>query len=157
MPSTFSLTPRRWTGIRFTVKKQIPINNRTIGRVAVVASLLALAVLCGARAEDVKPADEGRAGDFKGKTFKLKEKGEASIILTFPAGKKASITVKSTKKSDVNLFIYDADKKEVAKDDSPGPDCAIDYTPKNGGKLTLTVRNLGPGGNKSTLKVKVEK
>jgi hypothetical protein len=157
MPSTFSLTPRHWTAIRFTVKKQIPINNRTIRRAAVVASLLALAVLCGARAEDVKPTDEGRAEAFKGKTFKLKEKGEASIILTFPAGKKASITVKSTKKSDVNLFIYDADKKEVAKDDSPGPDCAIDYTPKDGGKLTLTVRNLGPGENKSTLKVKVEK
>jgi hypothetical protein len=139
------------------MKKQIPINNRTIGRVAVVASLLALAVLCGTQAEGAKPTDEGKAQDFKGKTFELKEKGEASIILTFPAGKKASITVKSAKKSDVNLFIYDAAKKEVAKDDSPGPDCAIDYTPKIGGKLTLTVRNLGPGENKSTLKVKVEK
>jgi hypothetical protein len=40
---------------------------------------------------------------------------------------------------------------------SPGPDCAIDYTPKDGGKLALTLRNLGPGENKSTLKVEVEK
>ena len=102
------------------MKKQIPINNRTIGRVAVVASTLALAVLCGTWAEGAKPTDEGKAADFKGKTFELKEKGEASNILIVPAGKKASITVRSAKKSAVNLFIYDTDKKEVAKDDSPG-------------------------------------
>jgi hypothetical protein len=54
--------------------------------VAVVASTLALAVLCGTRAESAKPTDEGKAAVFKGKTFELKEKGEASIILIVPAG-----------------------------------------------------------------------
>jgi hypothetical protein len=65
--------------------------------------------------------------------------------------------VKSVKKSDVNLFIYDAKKKLVAKDDSPGPDCEVSFTPKKDGELTLVVRNLGPGKNRSTLKVKVSK
>ena len=42
------------------------------------------ALLCGTRAEGAKPTDEGKAADFKGKTFELKEKGEASIILNRP-------------------------------------------------------------------------
>ena len=113
-------------------------------------------VLCGARAEDAKPTDEGKAEEFKGKTFDLKEKGEAAIILTFTAGKKAKLIVKSEGKPDVNLYVY-AEKKVIAKDESPGPDCLITYTPKKGGKRKLVVRNLGPGATKSTLKVEVEK
>jgi hypothetical protein len=31
------------------------------------------ALLCGTRAEGAKPTDEGKAADFKGKTFELKE------------------------------------------------------------------------------------
>jgi hypothetical protein len=130
--------------------------NVTRGRVGLVASLFALVLLCGARAED-KAADDGKAADFKGKTFELKEKGKGSVVLTFESGKKATLTVKSDKKSDVNLFVYDADKKVVAKDDSPGPDCDLTFTPKVSGKYTLEVVNLGPGENSSTLKVTVAK
>src|SRR5262245_47950190 len=57
------------------------------------ALLLALLGMCGARAEDVKPTDEGKAEDFKGKTFDLKEKGEAAIMLTFPGRRRATVTV----------------------------------------------------------------
>ena len=64
--------------------------------------------------------------------------------------------MRSKEKTDINLFIYDADKKLVAKDDSPGPDCDVSFTPGEAGKLKLVVRNLGPGENRSTLKVKVE-
>jgi len=122
-------------------------------RVSALVAVLALAVACPTRAEDVKATDGGKAEEFKGKTFDLKEKGKAAITLTFPAGKKASVTVKSAKETDVNLFIYDADKKVVAKDDSPGPSCELNFTPKEAGKYTLEVVNLGPGGNRSTLKV----
>ena len=114
-------------------------------------------VLCSARAEDAKPIEGGKAEKFKGKAFDVKEKGEVAINLTFTAGKKVTVTVKSKKKTDVNLFVYDADKKEIAKDDSEGPDCKLSFTPKEDGKLTLVIRNLGPGDNKSTLKVAVSK
>jgi hypothetical protein len=132
--------------------------NAKCWRVCAVAVLFLLAVLCSsssisARAEDDKPKDEGKAEKFKGKTFELKEKEKAKIILSFPEGKTFMVTVKSKKKSDVNLFIYDADGKQVEKDDSPGPDCEIKFTPKKAGKYTLEVVNLGKGGNSSTLKV----
>ena len=127
-------------------------------RLGVVAVLFALALLLrGTRADDVKPTDEGKAEDFKGKTFDLKEKGKAAITLSFPAGKEAVLTVRSEKESDVNLFVYDADKKVVAKDDSPGPSCDIKFKPEKAGKYTLEVVNLGPGENKSTLKVAYSK
>jgi hypothetical protein len=46
------------------------------------------ALLCGTRAEGAKPTDESKAADFKGKTFKKKKKGEASIILIVPLGRR---------------------------------------------------------------------
>jgi hypothetical protein len=123
----------------------------------VLAALFGLVVLCGAPAQETKPIDGGKAEEFKGKTFDLKEKGEAAILLTFPAGKKASVTLRGEKKTDVHLFVYDADKKVIAKDDSPGPDCDVDFTPKVTGKFTLVIRNLGPGANRVPLKVAVAK
>jgi hypothetical protein len=114
-------------------------------------------LLCGARAADDKVPNAGKAELFKGKTFDLKEKSKAAITLDFPAGKEASITVRSKKKSDIHLFVYDANKKVVAKDDSPGPSCDLTFTPKAAGKYTLEVRNLGPGENRSTLKVTFSK
>jgi hypothetical protein len=117
-------------------------------------ALVALgALLCGARAQDGKAIEGGSAETFKPKTFDVKEKGKAAITLTFPAGKRAALTVRSEKKTDVHLFVYDAAKKVVAKDDSPGPSCDLTFTPKAAGAYTLEIRNLGPGDNRSTLKV----
>jgi hypothetical protein len=132
------------------------MNGKSL-RVSVLSALCALAVLCVTWGAEVKPTDEGKAEDFKGKTFDLKEKGKAAVTLAFPAGKEAVITVRSEKKTDVNLFVYDAAKKVVAKDDSPGPSCDIKFTAKEAGKYTLEVVNLGPGDNKSTLKVEFAK
>jgi hypothetical protein len=130
-------------------------------RVCALVVLLAFVLACGTRAEeakaDKKPADGGSAEKFKGKTFELKAKGKAKITLSFPADKEATLTVKSKKKSDVNLFVYDADGKEVAKDDSPGPDCEIKFKPKKAGKYTLEVVNKGPGANSSKLTVAYKK
>ena len=123
----------------------------------VLATLFGLVVLCGAAAQDAKPSDEGKAEEFKGKTFDIKEKGEAAILLTFPAGKKATVTLRGEKKTDVHLFVYNANKKVVAKDDSPGPNCDVDFTPQKGGSFTLVIRNLGPGANRVPLKVEVAK
>ncbi len=122
--------------------------------VCVPAALVALAVLLhGAQVQGGKDKDDlGNAEEFKGKTFELKEKGKASVTLLFPSGKEATITVRSEKKSDVNLFIY-AGKKLIDKDDSPGPSCDLKFTPKESGKYTLVIENLGPGENSCTLKV----
>jgi hypothetical protein len=127
-------------------------------RVGVLTTLVALATtLCAARAQDANPADGGKAEAFKSKSFDLKEKGRAAVMLSFPAGKEASVTVRSDKKTDVHLFVYDAARKVVAKDDSPGPSCDLKFTPKEAGRYTLEVVNLGPGENRSTLKVEFAK
>jgi hypothetical protein len=120
-----------------------------------LAALFTLAVLSGARADDGKPSDEGKAAEFKGKTFDLKAKGEAAILLTCAAGKEVTATTKGEKETDVHLFIYGEDKKEVGKDTSPGPKCEVKFTPAKDGKFRLLVRNLGPGANNVTLEVKV--
>jgi len=126
-------------------------------RVCALGALFTLVVLCAARAEDEKPIDGGKAEKFKGKAFDLKEKGKVKVVLTFPEGKKASVTVRSDKETDVHLFVYDEDKKVVAKDDSPGPTCDLTFTPKKAGKYVVEVVNQGPGANRCTLKVEFGK
>jgi hypothetical protein len=118
--------------------------------------LFALAVLCGVRAEDTKPTDEGEGADFKGKTVEMKDKGEFAILLAFSADKEVTATTKGTKETDVHLFVYDENKKEVGKDTSPGPKCEVKFTPAKDGKYKLLVSNSG-GTNKVTLEVKVAK
>jgi hypothetical protein len=129
-----------------------------VWRVGVPVALVALAALLGAvRAREDKPIDGGKAEEFKGKAFDVKEKGKVAVALTFPAGKEAVVTVRGEKKTDVHLFVYDAAKEVVVKDDSPGPDCDVKFTPKEAGTYTLEIRNLGPGDNRCTLKVELAK
>ena len=129
----------------------------TISRAGAVAVVFLLAALGGGRADDVRPTDEGQAAQFKGKTFDLKAKGEAAILLSCPAGKEVLATTKGEKETDVHLFVYGPDQKEVGKDTSPGPKCEVKFTPAKADKYKLLVRNLGPGANKVTLEVKVAK
>jgi hypothetical protein len=126
-------------------------------QICVAAALVALVVMYGPGAQGGKTTDGGKAEEFKSKAFEVKEKGKAAITLTFPAGKEATITVRSDKKTDVNLFVYDAAKKVIAKDDSPGPSCDLTVMAKEAGPLTLEIRNLGPGDNRCTLKVEFAK
>jgi hypothetical protein len=124
----------------------------------VLAVWCVLVLLGGTRAEDAKPKDLGKAEKFpaKGKEFNVKAKGECVFTLTFPAGK-AKVTIKSTEKTDINLYVHDAKGKEIAKDDSPGPDCEVTFTLKKGGKLKFVIKNLGAEDNKSTVKVDLVK
>ena len=128
-------------------------------RLRALVALVALFALMGsgAWAQDGKPIDGGKAQAFKSKTFDVKEKGKAVIALSFPAGKEAVVTVRSKKKTDVHLFVYDAAKKMVTKDDSPGPNCDVKLTPKAAGTYTFEISNLGPGDNACTLKVELGK
>jgi hypothetical protein len=126
-------------------------------RAGALVALLVFVVPLDTRAQDAKATDAGKAEEFKEKAFDLKEKGQAAITLDFPAGKEFSVTVRSEKKTDVHLFVYDSAKKVVAKDDSPGPSCDLTFIAKEAGRYTLEVRNLGPGDNRSTLKVALGK
>ena len=124
--------------------------------VCALAILGALVTLHAAQARDEKPTDEGKGADVKGKTVEMKDKGEFAILLSFTAGKEITATTKGDKETDVHLFVYDEDKKEVGKDTSPGPKCEVKFTPAKDGKYKLLVRNAG-GTNKVTLEVKVAK
>ncbi len=128
----------------------------TMWRASGAAVVLALALVSAGRSEDVKPTDEGAGAEFKGKTFEMKDKGQAAILLSFPAGKEFEATTKGDKETDVHLFVYDADGKEVGKDTSPGPKCSVKVTPAKDGKYKLLVKNAG-GPNKVTVEVKVAK
>ncbi len=125
-------------------------------RLVMAAAVFALAALCAARADDVKPVDEGKGLEFKGKTFEMKDKGQVAVYLSFAAGKEIEATTKGEKETDVHLFVYDQDGKEVGKDTSPGPKCSVKFTPKQDGKFKLLVKNSG-GTNKVTLEVSVAK
>jgi hypothetical protein len=137
-------------------KQKENVMARKIWQASGLAALFALAVLCSVRAEDVKPTDEGKGADFKGKTVEMKDKGEFAILLAFSPGKEVIVTTKGDKETDVHLFVYDEDKKEVGKDTSPGPKCEVKFTPAKSGKYKLLVRNSG-GTNKVTLEVIVAK
>jgi hypothetical protein len=126
------------------------------GWVNVLAALVALAVLSTAVAGDAKPTDEGKGSEFKGKTVEMKDKGEFAILLSFAAGKEVTATTNGDKQTDVHLFVYDANNKEVGKDTSPGPKCEVKFTPAKDGKYKFLVKNSG-GTNKVTLAVKVAK
>jgi hypothetical protein len=126
-----------------------------IGVFCVVAC--AIAASGTTTAQDKKPTDEGKGSEFKSKKYEMKEKGEVAILLSFAAAKEVVVTTKGEKETDVHLFIYGEDKKEVAKDTSPGPKCEVKFTPKSDGKFMLLVRNLGPGANTVTLEVKAAK
>jgi hypothetical protein len=111
----------------------------------------------GDAAKKVAIPDEGKLDAFKGKKLDVKEKGEATFTLSFPGDQDVFIHVTSEKKSDINLYVYDAAKKEIVKDDSPGPECKVAFKLKSPQKLTVVVRNKGPGDNSSTVTAGISK
>jgi hypothetical protein len=123
-------------------------------RLSGLAALFFLVALCSGDAGNAVAAQEGKGADFKGKIVDMKDKAEFAVLLTFSAGTPVTATTKGTKKSDVHLFVYDEDKKEVGKDVSPGPNCEVKFTPAQAGIYKFLVKNSG-GSNKVTLEVKV--
>lgn len=124
-----------------------------VGGVAVMCLFLALG---GGRAEDAKPIDEGKGTEFKSKKFEMKDKGEVVLLLSFNAGKEFEATTDGTMETDVHLFVYDENGKEVGKDDSPGPKCSVKVTPLKDGKYRFVIKNA-KGDNTVTFAVKVAK
>jgi hypothetical protein len=130
--------------------------NRKNWLACALAPLFAVAVLYSTRAAETKPTDEGNGADFKGKTVEMADKGAFAITLNLPAGKEVTATTKGDKQTDVHLFVFDDENKEIGKDTSPGPKCEVKFTPAKEGKYRFLVRNSG-GANNVTLEVAVAK
>ena len=77
--------------------------------------------------------------------FEIEEKSKVAVLLTFAAGKEVTVTTKGDKQTDVHLFIYDGDNKEVGKDTSPGPKCEVKFMPKKGGNVQAPRQERRPG------------
>ena len=123
--------------------------------VTAAAAVLALATACSAQ-EQVKTTNLGSGAQFKGKTIKMKEKGEVAYLLSFKAGKEFEATTDGTNNTDVNLYVYDQAGGQVGKDDSPGPKSSVKVTPDKDGKYKFVITNSG-GENTVTFKVTVAK
>jgi hypothetical protein len=125
-------------------------------RLVATALVVALVALCVARADDVKPINEGKGAEFKGKKLEMKDKDQVAILLSFEAGKEVTATTSGTKETDVHLYVSDEAGKEVGKDDSPGPICSVKFTPAKDGKYKFLIKNA-KGDNTVTFQVMVAK
>ena len=119
------------------------------------ATVFALATLCSAQ-EHLKATNLGNGGQFEGTTIKMKDKGKVAYVLSFKAGKEFEATSDGTNNTDVNLYVYDQGRprKEVGKDDSPGPKCSVKLTPDKDGRYKFVITNSG-GENTVAFKVTV--
>ena len=123
--------------------------------VTAAAAVLAITTVCSAQ-EQVKTTNLGSGAQFKGKTIKMKDKGEVAYLLSFKAGKEFEATTDGANNTDVNLYVYDQAGGQVGKDDSPGPKSSVKVTPDKDGKYKFVITNSG-GENTVTFKVTVAK
>jgi hypothetical protein len=126
------------------------VKNWVVLVVAVACAMAAPGVVV---ALDGNPTEGRSASASKSMVFEIKEKSEVAVFLPFAAGE-VTATTRGDKQTDVHLFIYDGDSKEVGKDISPGPKCEVKFTPLRKDTFKLLVKNEGPGTNKVTLDVK---
>jgi len=132
------------------------------GRIGLLASLFALVVLCSTPAQDIKSTDEGKAADFKGKSYDVKEKERVGVTLTFDSGTKATVSVKGDKKTELLVAVYAGDmvgkdSKAIAQSEKAGQEVSVTFKAEKSGKHTIVFSNAGPGDNKLALKVDIAK
>jgi hypothetical protein len=121
----------------------------------VLAVVCAIAASSSVVAWDDKPNDSGKGPAFKNAVFQIKEQGEVALLAKFAADKEVVVTTNGNKETDVHLFVYDGDNKEVGKDTTPGPKCEVKFTPQKDGRFKLLVKNEGPGTNIVTLQANI--
>ena len=63
--------------------------------------------------------------------------------ITFRAGERAWVMLKGDGDTDLDLYVYDANDREVARDDDSTDRCVVSWTPKWTGRFTIVVRNRG--------------
>src|SRR5262245_10320341 len=94
---------------------------------------------------------QGKKAGAGAAAFDIPDKGTKSFFITFEAGKPAEITVKSEKETDVDLYVIDEAGKLAGKDDEVSKDCKVTFTPARTQTYLVSVLNLGPGANRSTV------
>jgi hypothetical protein len=96
-----------------------------------------------------------KEGEAKGTTWTvaLKE-GTSDVHQIEPKeGEQVQVILTGNGKSDVDLYLFDPDGKELAKDVTPGPDGFVTFKVAKNGKHKVELRNLGPGACTSTVLV----
>jgi hypothetical protein len=66
-------------------------------------------------------------GDQGTRDFSLAPGYQQTYMLTFAAGKRVTLEVRSNGSSDVDLFVRDARGNLVAADESPSPHCRVQF------------------------------
>ena len=117
-------------------------------RIALVA---ALTLVCFGLVHANPPQDKGDKRPKPIKPFEIEELGKKVFHVSFPAGQKATIKVKSSEETDVDLYVEEMDGTEIVNDTSESKDCLVEFTPLKNKTYRLSVINLGPGGNSCTL------
>jgi hypothetical protein len=86
------------------------------------------------------------------RTFDISGNATLEFRVSFPAVGKAEVWVSSSRNTDVDLYVFDANNQLVAHDISTSKDCYVSFTPVRGQLYRLRVKNLGRGSNTCTLK-----
>jgi hypothetical protein len=93
--------------------------SRTTTLALTVACLLLLPLGVGCSGEPTSGVEN----------FSLAPSYQQTYPLTFPAGKRVTIDVRSNGSSDVDLFVHDQYGNLVAADESPSPHCRVQFIP----------------------------
>lgn len=111
------------------------------------ATLLFTLTLASAHAQQ----DKGGKGVKPNRPFEIGELEKKVFHISFPAGDKATIRIKSSEDADVDLFVEEMDGTDVVSDTDESRDCMVEFTPLKAKTYRVSVVNLGPGGNSCTL------
>ena len=106
-------------------------------------------ILCTVVLTLATPAqDKGKAKPIR--PFEIDELAKKVYHISFPAGEKATLRIKSSEDSDVDLFVEEMDGTDVVSDTDESKDCLVEFTPLKNKTYRVSVINLGPGGNSCT-------
>ncbi len=74
-------------------------------------------------------------------TFHLRSGTGVSRAVTFKAGVRVQIWVKSETISDVDLFVYDENGEQVVADEGDSKDCYVTFVPSSTQRFRIEVQN----------------
>ncbi len=117
-------------------------------RIGIVALLLAAIPWAGLARQD--------RGEDKRKTWtvKLPEGARDARTIEPKEGDFVQVILSGSAKTDVDLYVYDPDGKETARDKSPGPDGFVTFQAAKRGKYKVEVHNnVGLGAGTATVLV----
>src|SRR2546425_9590876 len=73
--------------------------------------------------------EKGKKAAKPNKPFEISELEKKVFHISFKAGEKATIRVKSSEETDVDLYVEEMDGKEIISDTDESKDCLVEFTP----------------------------